>query len=280
MNTVSASPEPRRRPAGIGRCPGVVVMDHSLVRPAPHTSAPTGSDYERRVFELCAAVDRPVPVMELAEAAGWPSAVTSVVVSDLIHARRLMPCAPAAPVAASRVLGHLLEGERAQTQEAGTARLLVVGAEGAEGALEAFLRHIGRTYPVGPGPECRDRVVHALKRVGPMYLAVTGVRGPTLARDLWPDLARHAQAALLLVSDRHLGRGRAAAELLTGQEDLPVLVVVHLAGEEELHGSQVRERLGLGERVPVVMVDAHAPSCIAVVASDVYHHLIRTGEGR
>lgn len=286
MSTTTESSESmvmfRLRPAP-GRhldpsAPRLRVTEYTLVAPAFHTRdyvSPQVGECASEVFFTAAAADGPLTVAELAELARVPVASALVIVADLIQDRLLTPHSPVT----ARTLGPL---ERIRELLAGGRRtvdtdkiVLVCPDPAGSQEMRWLLGHVGEAHPHTAGDTA---VVHAQRRfTDDLQLSVTGVHGTEPLQNLWPDISRNARAGLLLVTDQDLEQGRACAALLSEHPELPMLVVVHLAGDGELDAPQVHTALDLVEEVPVVMVDAADPSSLYAVVSDLCHHLNRGG---
>ncbi|WP_460771982.1 hypothetical protein [Nocardiopsis nanhaiensis] len=205
-----------------------------------------------------------------------PVALAMTAVAHLISDHRLVPHSPIAYPDGPSALDQVLDWLQGRPPQCQTTKLLTVAPHG-EGVLRHLLSQVGTVYTADTPASEADPVLHSLQRISnTLNLAMTGVQGlPTLV-GLWPDLARDAEAALLLVNDTDLAQGADSAAMLTNQEELPLVVVVHLASEHDLDAHQVRDALSLAEHVPVVMVDATDPSCLLMILREVRLHRSRT----
>ncbi|GAA1118505.1 helix-turn-helix domain-containing protein [Nocardiopsis metallicus] len=273
---ITAHFTPRTNPLrATARAPRLRISEFTLVAPAFHAPAPDlgASDPQSRILALAWQSLEPLSVVELADQAGFPVALTMVAITHLIDDRRLVPCSPVAASGGAGALEQILQALQGHPPQAVTAKLLVTAPMSGEPELRALLGHVGAIHPsTSQGAE----VLYALQRsTDTLNLAMTGVCGLPPLISLWPDLTRNAEALVLLVRDTDLDQGRDIAAWLGEQTGVPVVVAVHLASENELDAPQVREALSVPERVPVVMIDAHDPYSVTSVLRDVCHHLTR-----
>lgn len=212
-------------------------------------------------------------MVELADQAGFPVALTMVAITHLIDEHRLVPCSPVAASGGAGALEQILQALQGRPLQTETAKLLVAAPSSGQQELRALLGHVGQIHPsTGQGAE----VLYALQRsTHTLNLAMTGVCGLPALVSLWPDLARNAEALVLLVRDTDLDQGCDIAAWLNERTEVPVVVAVHLDSESELDAPQVRQALSVPERVPVVMFDAHEPYSLTCLLRDVCHYLTR-----
>ncbi len=256
------------------QCPRLRILPHTLVAPALHSLySPSRADgLAAQLFTLVWAADEPLSVAELATQAQVPVPIAMVVVTDLIQEHRLVPCTPVVADSGLGALERVREHLSGRYRTVETAHLLVASPYSEPAPqMQAFLGHVG---PVRPHEAGNHAVVHARRRLtDDLQLAVTGVHGAGPLRTLWPDVSRHATAALLVVTDQALSAGRESAALISEHPEVPLMVVVHLTGDEDLDAPQVSSALDLTEEVPVVMVDATDSTSLATVVSDLCHHI-------
>src|ERR1700691_1543725 len=90
-----------------------------------------------------------------------------------------------------------------------------------------------------------------------LILYLFGTPGQPRFWPMWDDLCRGASGAVVLVDTRRLDASFPAVNYFENDSDVPFIVAVNLFGGVQTHPlDQVRDALGLADKVPLVTVDA------------------------